>query len=117
MKETNSSTNQQKMSVFKQIREKTNMSQGELAHLLGVSNTAVSRWETGVNEPMLSFKQFKILSYILRGMGVSVSDLPDDAFGNIQGLELPVKKQESTAKENGNELDEDFTSSDNNIAA
>lgn len=92
MKERKLSTNKEQMSVFRQIREKCDMSQGELAHLLGVTNTAVSRWETGVNEPMLSFKQFKILSYILRGMGVSVSDLPDDAFGYIRGLEQPLKK-------------------------
>lgn len=77
------------MSVFTQIRAKTNMSQGELARYLGVTNVTISRWENGATEPLLSFKQIKILTYILRGMGVSITDLPDDPFGDIDGLDIP----------------------------
>ena len=33
--------------VIKDLREKNNMTQGELAEKLGISDKAVSKWETG----------------------------------------------------------------------
>jgi transcriptional regulator with XRE-family HTH domain len=110
MKEEKNATNKS-MSVLQQIREKTNMSKGELASMLGVKPITISRWESGQNEATLTFKQFKILSYILRGMGVSISDLPDSAFGEIQGLELPeevndIKRQTKKISNGGDSLKE-----------
>ena len=76
------------MSVFYQIRERTGMSQSELAQLLGTNTTTLSRWENGKSKPTLNFKQIKTLSILLRGMGLSMADLPDDPFSKIEGLEL-----------------------------
>jgi transcriptional regulator with XRE-family HTH domain len=88
-----------KMSVFTQIRTKTGMSQGELARCLGVTNVTISRWENGASEPLLSFKQMKVLSYILLGMGFSIIDLPEDPFGDIHGLDIPKNETAEEAEE------------------
>ena len=76
------------MSVFYQIRETTGMNQSELADLLDTNVTTLSRWENGKSNPNLSFKQIKTLDILLKGMGLSLSDLPDDPFGRIRKLDL-----------------------------
>jgi transcriptional regulator with XRE-family HTH domain len=76
------------MSVFQQIRKKAKISQTELAKVLGVTNVTLSRWESGMHTPTLTFKQIKTLNYILMGMGLSLNDLPDDPFGKIDNLDL-----------------------------
>lgn len=74
------------MSVFYQIRSKTGMSQEELSRLLGTNVTTLSRWENGRNKPALNFKQIKTLGILLKGMGLDINDLPDNAFGKIEKL-------------------------------
>ena len=83
----------QDLSVFAQIREKTNMSQEELARLFGVSFTTVNRWENGHAEPKFTLKQIHTLSILLRGMGIDIHDLPDSPFGKIQRLKLDQKEE------------------------
>ena len=74
------------MSVFRQIREKTGMSQAELADYLNITIATLSRWENGKHQPALTLKQIKTLSLLLRGMGLNITDLPDDAFLPIKNL-------------------------------
>jgi len=82
----NSTKNRNKMSVFYQIREKTGMTQAELSRVLGIDVTTVSRWENGKNKPVLDLKQIKTLGILLKGMGLDLNDLPDDAFAEIPKL-------------------------------
>lgn len=84
----NKNNSQLRMSVFKQIREKTGMSQAELASHLDVTIATLSRWENGKHQPALTLKQIKTLGLMLRGMGISIYDLPDDAFLPIKNLVL-----------------------------
>lgn len=76
------------MSVFYQIRAITGMNQTDLAELLDTNVTTLSRWENGKSSPNLTFKQMKTLDILLKGMGLSLSDLPDDPFGKIKKLDL-----------------------------
>ena len=38
---------------IRELRERRDLSQDEVAKILGVSRTAVVKWETGVNRPRL----------------------------------------------------------------
>lgn len=38
---------------FREIRERRDLSQEEVAKVLGVNRTAVVKWETGANKPRL----------------------------------------------------------------
>jgi transcriptional regulator with XRE-family HTH domain len=101
-----------KMSVFTQIRKKAKISQTEFAKVLGVTNVTLSRWEAGIHQPTLTFKQYKTLSHILIGMGLSINDLPDDEFGEIQNLcledDADIKSKNKT-KEKKHTPNQSFT--------
>ncbi len=56
--------------VIKELREKNNMTQAELAEKLCVSDKAVSKWETGKGYPDIS-----LLESIANVFGVSVTEL------------------------------------------
>lgn len=56
--------------VIRQLREARGMTQGELAELLGVSNKAVSKWETGKGLPDIS-----LLQPLAQALGVSLIEL------------------------------------------
>lgn len=45
-----------KPEVLKELREKANMTQQQLADLLHVSKYSVSKWEQGVNQPKIEFE-------------------------------------------------------------
>ena len=92
-KNTSDGDKKKDLSVFSQIRKKTNMSQEELARLFGVSFTTVNRWENGHAEPKFTLKQIHTLSILLRGMGIDMQDLPDSPFGKIQRLNLDQKEE------------------------
>lgn len=38
---------------LKKLREKNNLSQGDLAKAIGVSRQSISKWELGLNQPKL----------------------------------------------------------------
>lgn len=78
----------EKMSVFYQIRKKTGLSQSKLAKILDMDTVTLSRWENAHREPKLTFKQMKTLDVLLKGMGLEMSDLPDSPFGDIKNLEI-----------------------------
>lgn len=66
-------------SLFRQIRSIANMTQAELAESLDVTIATLSNWENGKHKPALTLKQLKSLGLLLRGMGYSLYDLPEDA--------------------------------------
>lgn len=70
-------------SIFKQIRERINLSQEEFARLLGVTVTTLSRWEQGKHEPTLTLKQIKTLAVLFKGLGLEMTDLPEMNFGEL----------------------------------
>ena len=56
--------------VIRQLREARGMTQGELAEKIGVSNKAVSKWETGKGLPDIS-----LLQPLAHALGVSLIEL------------------------------------------
>lgn len=56
--------------TIKMLRERQNMTQSDLAERIGVSNKAVSKWETGKGLPDLS-----LLQPLAQALGVSVIEL------------------------------------------
>lgn len=58
--------------AIKQLRERCGMTQAELAEQIGVSNKAVSKWETGKGLPDIS-----LLQPLSQALGVSVIELMD----------------------------------------
>ncbi len=57
---------------IRKYREDRNLSQKQLAELIGVSNSRVSNWEQGINRP-----DADILAEICRALQVSPSELLD----------------------------------------
>ena len=56
--------------TIKQLREKRNMTQNELAEKIGVSSKTVSKWETGKGLPDIS-----LLQPLAQALGISVIEL------------------------------------------
>lgn len=56
--------------IIKKLREKKNMTQAELAEILGVSDKAVSKWETGKGYPDIT-----LIEPIAEAMGISSIEL------------------------------------------
>ena len=57
---------------IRKYREAQNLSQKELAKLIGVSNSRISNWEQGINRPDVN-----ILASICKALKVSPSELLD----------------------------------------
>ena len=55
---------------IKEYRERKFLTQVELAELLGVGNTTVTRWETGQFEPTMKIKKKLYQLFIEAGMKV-----------------------------------------------
>jgi DNA-binding XRE family transcriptional regulator len=64
-------------SPLKVLRRKVQLTQEQLAKLLGVSTRAVQAWEGGEYQPSLTIPQIKALC---RALNCSLEDLPDE-FG------------------------------------
>ena len=56
--------------IVKQLREKRNMTQAELAEKIGVSSKTISKWETGKGLPDIS-----LLQPLAQALGLSVIEL------------------------------------------
>ena len=56
--------------TIKKLREEKRITQGEWAEMIGVSDKAVSKWETGRGLPDIS-----LLEPLSRALGISVAEL------------------------------------------
>lgn len=61
-------------SPIKKLREAAELSQEELARLMNVSVSAISRWERGLAEPTMTVAQMKAFC---RAIGKTLEELPD----------------------------------------
>lgn len=65
--------NQQKIGQFlKKLRKEKELTQAELAEILGVSNRSISRWENGITMP-----DFDLLMELAQYYGVEVTEILD----------------------------------------
>ena len=64
--------------VIKELREKANFTQAQLAVKLNVSDKTISKWETGKGYPDIS-----LLEPIAKVFGISVTELISGNFGGI----------------------------------
>ena len=65
--------------VIRELREKNNMTQAELAEQLCVSDKTISKWETGKGYPDVS-----LLEPIVQVFGVSITELiSGNAINNV----------------------------------
>jgi transcriptional regulator with XRE-family HTH domain len=65
------------LSPLKKLRTLQNLTQKELADILGVTQDTVANWERGRAVPRLTIPQFKTLLVVLK---VAAEELPDE-FG------------------------------------
>ncbi len=79
---------------FKSAREKSGMSQQELAQALGVDQSTVCLWETGKTKP-----RAKLLPTIAKILGCSIDELlaPDVSVTKIVRLENEHRENEAKA--------------------
>jgi DNA-binding XRE family transcriptional regulator len=61
-------------SPLKLLRKRAQLTQEQLAKLLGVSTRAVQAWEAGEYQPTLTIPQIKVLC---QALNCSLEDLPD----------------------------------------
>ncbi|BAU11522.1 helix-turn-helix domain protein [Leptolyngbya sp. NIES-3755] len=61
-------------SPIKKMREAVNLSQEELARLMDISVSTVSRWERGLAEPTMTVAQMKAFC---RAIGKTLEELPN----------------------------------------
>lgn len=80
------------MSVIRQLREKLDLTQEELARELSISVWSVAKWEGGKHNPSFNFKQLKALYCLLAKGGLSILDLPDNNWEDLPNRPLLNKK-------------------------
>lgn len=82
--------------LIKKLRKQTNMNQEELANRLGVSISAISKWETGKNLP--DIEKLTELSNIF---GMPVEDLchPEETLNRLENNNIP-STDDTTPKPN-----------------
>lgn len=64
--------------MLKQLRESLDLTQEELASVMGVGVRSITRWENGYREPLLTFAQMKKLLVLIDQAGLNIEDLPDE---------------------------------------
>lgn len=82
--------------ALRRLREEAGLTQAELAKLIPdktrtktLNQSAISRWESGEDEPELTIVQIKALC---RALGKSLEELPDD-FGALKQSKPNVNDQ------------------------
>lgn len=90
--------------IIKNLREKHNLTQDELAEHLMVTRQAISRWETGETEP--NTETLKLLS---KEFNVSINTLLGSPVQLIcQCCGMPLSEDEMISKEKDGTLNEDY---------
>ncbi len=90
--------------ILKNLREKNDLTQEQLAELLMVTRQAVSRWETGETQP--NTETLKLLS---REFNVSINTLlgaPRQLFCQCCGM--PLSEDDMISKEPDGSFNEDY---------
>lgn len=90
--------------IIKNLREKHNLTQDELAEHLMVTRQAIGRWETGETEP--NTETLKLLS---KEFNVSINTLLGSPVQLIcQCCGMPLSEDEMISKEKDGTLNEDY---------
>lgn len=90
--------------IIKNLREKHNLTQDELAEHLMVTRQAISRWETGETEP--NTETLKLLS---KEFNVSINTLLGSPVQLIcQCCGMPLSEDEMISKEKDGAFNEDY---------
>ncbi len=63
---------------MKQLRDELDISQEEFGRLIGTSARTISRWEAGDSVPTFTISQMKALDRLLRSIGKSIQEVPDN---------------------------------------
>ena len=82
MKRTKS-INKRNITMLVQLRDRLSLSQEDLARLLDVSVFQVSRWERGESKFKLDIRQYKKFASLLKSVGLSINDIPDDVTEDL----------------------------------
>ena len=72
-----------KMSVIKQLRNRLDITQEQMARELELSVWSIGKWENGKHNPTFNFKQMKSLYVLLAKANLSILDLPDNNFDDL----------------------------------
>ena len=64
--------------ILKQILECLDCNYTEFAQILGIGRTTLEQYRRGSRQFKLSMRQIKILSHLLREVGLALEELPDD---------------------------------------
>ncbi len=84
---------------LKQIRQESGISQSELAHILGVSRTCLSNYETGARQPDRELlnqiaEHFNVLTdYLIENTSASILELSEDDAQTFLYLKQYVQKR------------------------
>lgn len=81
---------------IKVLRERSGLSQGEFAKLLGVSDKAVSTWENGRREPRIG-----VIRKLSSAFNLSISDITDsDLEAYYKNKDSPAPAEAETRDKN-----------------
>jgi len=87
---------------LKQIRQESGISQRELAHILGISRTCLSNYETGARQPDRELlnqiaEHFNVLTdYLIENTSASILELSEDEAQTFLYLKSYVQKRGTT---------------------
>lgn len=90
--------------ILKNLREKNNLSQEQMAQRVNITRQAISRWETGETQP--DTQMLKVLS---KEFDVSINTLlgsPRQLFCQCCGM--PLSEDSMLSKENDGQFNEDY---------
>ncbi|MBW4665368.1 MAG: helix-turn-helix transcriptional regulator [Chroococcus sp. CMT-3BRIN-NPC107] len=79
VKKRKSREEQEGESPLKKLRSELDMSQEEFGRIIGTSARTVSRWEAGDSVPTFTIPQMKALDRLLRSIGKSIQEIPENA--------------------------------------
>ena len=90
--------------ILKNLREKNNLTQEQMAQRVNITRQAISRWETGETQP--DTQMLKVLS---KEFDVSINTLlgsPRQLFCQCCGM--PLSEDSMLSKENDGQFNEDY---------
>ena len=90
--------------ILKNLREKNNLTQEQMAQRVNITRQAISRWETGETQP--DTQMLKVLS---KEFDVSINTLlgsPQQLFCQCCGM--PLSEDSMLSKENDGQFNEDY---------